>query len=43
VPLERVRGPIIELQAGRCFYCAERLARRAGQTAEVDHFHPVVG
>ncbi len=23
VPLERVRGPIIELQAGRCFYCAE--------------------
>ena len=25
VPLERVRGPIIELQEGRCFYCAERL------------------
>src|SRR5438094_10393379 len=29
VPLERVRGPIIELQEGRCFYCAERLASRA--------------
>src|SRR6266480_6864612 len=40
VPLERVRGPIIELQEGRCFYCAERLARRAGQTPDVDHFIP---
>src|SRR5713101_7410019 len=29
VPLERVRGPIIELQEGRCFYCAERLESRA--------------
>src|SRR5439155_17459893 len=40
VGLERVRGPIIELQEGRCFYCAERLARRAGQTPDVDHFIP---
>src|SRR5207244_12917024 len=40
VPLERVRGPIIELQEGRCFYCAERLATRAGQTPHVDHFIP---
>jgi len=40
VPLERVRGPIIELQEGRCFYCAERLASRAGQTPDVDHFIP---
>ena len=36
----RVRGPIIELQEGRCFYCAERLASRAGQTPDVDHFIP---
>ena len=40
VPLERVRGPIIKLQEGRCFYCAERLASRAGQTPDVDHFIP---
>jgi len=40
VPLERVRGPIVELQEGRCFYCAERLASRAGQTPDVDHFIP---
>src|SRR5205823_5825838 len=40
VPLERVRGPIIELREGRCFYCAERLASRAGQTPDVDHFIP---
>src|SRR5207249_11899805 len=31
---------IIELQEGRCFYCAERLASRAGQTPDVDHFIP---
>jgi len=40
VPLERVRGPIIELQEGRCFCGAERLASRAGQTPDVDHFIP---
>src|SRR5205823_3968729 len=40
VPLERVRGPIIGLQEGRCFYCADRLAGRAGQTPDVDHFIP---
>jgi len=40
VPLERVRGSIIELQKGRCFHCAERLASRAGQTPDVDHFIP---
>src|SRR5437773_10011248 len=40
VPLECVRGPIIELQEGRCFYCAERLASRAVQTPDVDHFIP---
>src|SRR5207247_11038100 len=40
VPLERVRGPLIELQEGRCFYCAERPASRAGQTPDVDHFIP---
>src|SRR5213080_2876385 len=35
-----MRGPIIELQEGRCFYCAEGLASRAGQTPDVDHFIP---
>src|SRR5713101_1575211 len=42
VPLERVRGPIIELQEGRCFYCAERLASRGRPDAGRGPLHPVV-
>jgi 5-methylcytosine-specific restriction endonuclease McrA len=34
--LARVRGPLIELQGGVCFYCEERL----GDKAAVDHFIP---
>lgn len=33
--LERVRGPLTEAQAGRCFYCDGRL-----QKPQVDHFVP---
>src|SRR5437870_3987786 len=36
----RARARSIELQEGRCFYCAARLASRAGQTPDVDHFIP---
>ncbi len=32
--LAAVRGPLVELHAGRCFYCDHRLAREV----EVDHF-----
>jgi diadenosine tetraphosphate (Ap4A) HIT family hydrolase/5-methylcytosine-specific restriction endonuclease McrA len=32
--LTAVRGPLVELHAGRCFYCDHRLAREV----EVDHF-----
>lgn len=35
-PLDIVRGPLLELQDSRCFYCHERLSGRA----EVDHFIP---
>jgi 5-methylcytosine-specific restriction endonuclease McrA len=35
-PLAVVRGPLADLQNDRCFYCHERLGRRA----EVDHFIP---
>lgn len=34
--LEPVRAPLLKLQAGRCFYCQERVASRC----EVDHFIP---
>lgn len=34
--LARVRGPLMELQGGRCFYCDGGLDRRI----EVDHFLP---
>lgn len=33
----RLRGPLTELQGGRCFYCAERLTPMGTQ---VDHFIP---
>jgi hypothetical protein len=36
VPLDAVREPLRELQAGRCFYCAGRLDARC----DVDHFIP---
>ncbi len=36
VPLERVRGPIIELQEGRCFYGDTARRRRPASVAEVD-------
>ncbi len=36
VSLEVVRGPLHDLQAGRCFYCDERTAGRS----DVDHFIP---
>jgi hypothetical protein len=39
-PWNRSRGPIFELQDGRCFYCADRLSGRAGQAPDVDHFIP---
>jgi len=35
-PLEKVRGPLRDLQRGRCFYCAGVL----GRGADVDHFIP---
>lgn len=34
--LSPVRGPLIELQEGRCFYCDGNL----GRSADVDHFLP---
>lgn len=37
ISLLPVRGPLLELQEGRCFYCGERL-RTEG--AHVDHFVP---
>ncbi len=36
VSLQRVRGPLLELQERRCFYCGGRISG----TAEVDHFIP---
>lgn len=36
VPLEPVRPALVDLQNGRCFYCARKLGRRS----EVDHFIP---
>lgn len=36
---EVVRRPLVELQAGRCFYCGESLPD-GGARAEVDHFIP---
>ncbi len=36
VSLEAVRGPLRELQGGRCFYCQESAAGRG----DVDHFIP---
>lgn len=36
VPLDPVRAPLSSLQAGRCFYCEERLSG----PSEVDHFIP---
>lgn len=36
VPLLAVRGPLVDLQSARCFYC-ERLL---GEPGEVDHFIP---
>jgi hypothetical protein len=35
-PLAVLRGPLVDLQNDRCFYCLERLGHRA----EVDHFIP---
>ena len=35
-PLAAVRGPLVDLQHDRCFYCDERLGRRG----DVDHFIP---
>jgi hypothetical protein len=34
--LEAVRGPLVEIQGGRCFYCE----RAIGAAAHVDHFVP---
>jgi hypothetical protein len=34
--LAPLRAPLVELQAGKCFYCAEPIAG----TAEIDHFVP---
>lgn len=36
VALDSVRGPLLDLQEGRCFYCDKRIATGA----EVDHFLP---
>ena len=36
IPLARVRGPLRDIQAGRCFYCDRAL----GEPGEVDHFIP---
>lgn len=36
VALDSVRGPLLDLQEHRCFYCDRRIATRA----EVDHFLP---
>lgn len=36
IALARVSAPLIELQAGRCFYCEKRL----GPGPDVDHFVP---
>lgn len=36
VPLAPVRGPLRDLQAGRCFYCGRAL----GEPGAVDHFIP---
>ena len=36
IPLDEVRGPLREMQAGRCFYCDEALR----DATDVDHFIP---
>lgn len=36
VALEPVRAPLLQLQAGRCFYCQDEI----GKDAHVDHFLP---
>lgn len=36
ISLERVRGPLLELQGHDCFYCGDRIRGRA----DVDHFLP---
>ena len=36
IPLGEVRGPLAELQGGRCFYCEDAL----GGPTDVDHFIP---
>jgi len=36
IPLTPVRSALVDLQAGRCFYCVQPL----GGTADVDHFVP---
>lgn len=36
IPLEAVRRPLLDLQAGRCFYCEAEMNGRA----DVDHFLP---
>ncbi len=39
VGLDRVRGPLLEVQGGDCFYCGDRIPPNATQ---VDHFLPWV-
>jgi hypothetical protein len=36
VPVNAVRGPLLEIQNGRCFYCEDLISGRA----DVDHFIP---
>jgi len=36
IPLDAVRGPLLDIQQGRCFYCDHRIVG----TADVDHFIP---
>jgi 5-methylcytosine-specific restriction endonuclease McrA len=37
-PLEKLRGPLLEFQNARCFYCEERIGSSASTRPEVDHF-----
>ena len=36
ISLERVRGPLVDMQHGRCFYCGGPV----GRSAAIDHFLP---
>jgi 5-methylcytosine-specific restriction endonuclease McrA len=40
VSLEPLRGPLVELHEGRCFYCDARLGSTGTRAIEIDHFVP---